>query len=415
MSERRVVITGLGALSPIGENVASSWSALLAGKSGVIRLPDEWCPDIPAQIAAPVAKDPSELMDRVELRKLDRSEAFALIASREAWADANAPQVDSERLGVVIASGIGGVLTLLGAYDVLKEKGARLVSPHTVPMLMPNGPAAHVGIEIGARAGVHTPVSACASGAEAVGYAYEMIRNNRADVVVAGGTEAAIHPLPMAGFANMKALSTRNDQPTKASRPYDRDRDGFVLGEGAGVLVLELLDHAIARKAKIYGEVVGQGLTSDGFHIAAPDPEGTGATRAMKSAIAASGISRKNIVHLNAHATSTPVGDFAEAGAILNALGNDADHVAVSATKSMTGHLLGGAGALESIFTVLALHHRMAPPTINIENLDEKISLDVVRDEPRELPSGDIAAINNSFGFGGHNVALVFTSYGDKS
>lgn len=414
MSERRVVITGLGALSPIGESVASSWSALLAGKSGVVRLPEEWCPDIPAQIAAPVVKDPSELMDRVELRKLDRSEAFALIASREAWADAKKPEVESERLGVVIASGIGGVLTLLGAYDVLKEKGARLVSPHTVPMLMPNGPAAHVGIEIGARAGVHTPVSACASGAEAVGYAYEMIRNNRADVVVAGGTEAAIHPLPMAGFANMKALSTRNDQPTKASRPYDRDRDGFVLGEGAGVLVLELLEHALARKAKIYGEIVGQGLTSDGFHIAAPDPEGIGATRAMKSAIAASGISLKNIVHLNAHATSTPVGDVAEAGAIRNALGTDADHVAISATKSMTGHLLGGAGALESIFTVLALHHRMAPPTINIENLDEKISIDVVRDAPRALPAGDIAAINNSFGFGGHNVALVFSSYGEN-
>jgi 3-oxoacyl-[acyl-carrier-protein] synthase II len=414
MSERRVVITGLGALSPIGENVASSWSALLAGKSGVVRLPEEWCPDIPTQIAAPVVKDPSELMDRVELRKLDRSEAFALIAAREAWADAKKPEVESERLGVVIASGIGGVLTLLGAYDVLKEKGARLVSPHTVPMLMPNGPAAHVGIEMGARAGVHTPVSACASGAEAVGYALEMIRNNRADVVIAGGTEAAIHPLPMAGFANMKALSTRNDQPTKASRPYDRDRDGFILGEGAGVLILELLEHALARNAKIYGEIVGQGLTSDGFHIAAPDPEGTGATRAMKSAIAASGLSLNNIVHLNAHATSTPVGDVAEAGAIRNALGGDADHVAISATKSMTGHLLGGAGALESIFTVLALHHRMAPPTINIENLDEKISLDVVRDTPRALPAGDIAAINNSFGFGGHNVALVFSSYGEN-
>lgn len=412
MSNRRVVITGLGTLSPLGESVSSTWSALLAGKSGVRRLPDDWSPDIPAQIAAPVAKDPSEMMDRVEMRKLDRSEALALIASREAWQDAGAPNVESERLGVVIASGIGGVLTLLGAYDVLKEKGARLVSPHTVPMLMPNGPAAHVGIEIGARAGVHTPVSACASGAEAVGYAFEMIRNGRADVVVAGGTEAAIHPLPMAGFANMKALSTRNDDPTRASRPYDRDRDGFVLGEGAGVLVLELLEHAIARKAKIYGEIVGQGLTSDGFHIAAPDPDGTGATRAMKAAIASSGVSPKNIVHLNAHATSTPVGDVAEAGAITNALGADAAHVAISATKSMTGHLLGGAGALESIFTVLALHHRIAPPTINIENLDEKIDLDIVRDKPRDLQGGDIAAINNSFGFGGHNVALIFTSYG---
>ena len=412
MTTRRVVITGLGALSPLGADVATTWSSLLAGKSGVVRMAADWAPDIPAQIAAPVAKDPSELMDRVEIRKLDRSEAFALIAAREAWSDSGKPEVESERLGVVIASGIGGVLTLLGAYDVLKEKGARLVSPHTVPMLMPNGPAAHVGIEIGARAGVHTPVSACASGAEAIGYALEMIRNNRADVVVAGGTEAAIHPLPMAGFANMKALSTRNDDPVRASRPYDRDRDGFVLGEGAGVLVLELLEHATARGAKIYGEIVGQGLTSDGFHIAAPDPAGAGATRAMRAAIESSGISTKDIVHLNAHATSTPVGDIAEAGAITHALGSDAEHVAISATKSMTGHLLGGAGALESIFTVLALHHRLAPPTINIENLDEQITLDVVRDTPRPLPQGHIGALNNSFGFGGHNVALVFTSYG---
>lgn len=411
MSDRRVVITGLGALSPLGHDVASTWSALLQGKSGVRHLPADWPADIPAKIAAPVATEPSELMDRVEIRRLDRSEQFALIASREAWQDAGEPAVVSERLGVVIASGIGGVLTLLGAYDVLKEKGARQVSPHTVPMLMPNGPAAHVGIEIGARAGVHTPVSACASGAEAVGYAFEMIRNGRADVVVAGGTEAAIHPLPMAGFANMKALSTRNDDPERASRPYDQDRDGFVLGEGAGILVLELLDHAIARNARIYGEVVGQGLTSDGFHIAAPDPEGTGATRAIQQAIASSGIDAKTIVHLNAHATSTPVGDIAEAGAITHALGSNAAHVAISATKSMTGHLLGGAGALESIFTVLALAHRIAPPTINIENLDEKITLDIVRDTPRQLPDGKISALNNSFGFGGHNVALLFSSF----
>lgn len=414
MSDRRVVITGLGALSPLGHDVASTWSSLLQGKSGVRQLPADWPADIPAKIAAPVATEPSELMDRVEMRKLDRSEQFALIASREAWRDAGAPEVVNERLGVVIASGIGGVLTLLGAYDVLKEKGARLVSPHTVPMLMPNGPAAYVGIELGARAGVHTPVSACASGAEAVGYAFEMIRNGRADVVVAGGTEAAIHPLPMAGFANMKALSTRNEDPERASRPYDQDRDGFVLGEGAGVLVLELLEHAQARNARIYGEIVGQGLSSDGFHIAAPDPEGTGATRAIKEAIASSGLSPATIVHLNAHATSTPAGDIAEAGAIAHALGSDAAHVAISATKSMTGHLLGGAGALESIFAVLALHHRLAPPTINIENLDEKITLDIVRDEPRPLPSGKISALNNSFGFGGHNVALLFSSFDGK-
>lgn len=406
----RIVITGLGALSPLGRDVASTWEGLLAGKSGVTHLPEDWSPEIPAQIAAKVAVEPADLMDRVEMRRLDRSEQFAVIAAREAWADAGSPEVDPTRLGVVIASGIGGVLTLLGSYDVLKEKGARSVSPHTVPMLMPNGPAAYVGLEFGAKAGVHTPVSACASGAEALGYALNMIRAGRADVVIAGGTEAAIHPLPMAGFANMKALSTRNDDPTRASRPYDKDRDGFVLGEGAGVLVIETLEHAKARGAKIYAEVAGQGLTSDGFHIAAPDPEGTGATRAMLAALTDANISVNEVVHLNAHATSTPAGDIAEASAITGAFKSHLDQIAVSATKSMTGHLLGGAGAIESIFVALALHHRMAPPTINIENLDDAIHLNVVRDKPRALPAGDIAALNNSFGFGGHNVAIAFRS-----
>jgi len=411
MSKRRVVITGLGATTPLGGDVPSTWDALLAGKSGVRALTEEWAAEMTVQFAARVAVEPSEVMERVEMRRLDRSEQFALIAAREAWKDAGTPDVDKYRLGVVVASGIGGVITLLDQYDVLKTKGPRSVSPHTVPMLMPNGPSANVGLELQAKAGVHTPVSACASGAEAVGYALEMIRNNRADIVVAGGVEAAIHQLPMAGFASMKALSTRNDDPTKASRPYDKDRDGFVLGEGGGVLVLEELEHAKARGAKIYAEIVGQGLTSDGYHIAAPDPEGTGVTRAVKFALEDSGVALSEIVHLNAHATSTPAGDVAEANALTAALGSDISHVAVSATKSMTGHLLGGAGAIESIFVVLALHHRMAPPTINIENLDEAVKVDVVRDVPRKLPDGPIAALNDSFGFGGHNVVLVFKSY----
>jgi len=277
-------------------------------------------------------------------------------------------------------------------------------------MLMPNGPAAHVGLEFKARAGVHTPVSACASGAEAIGYAFEMIRNNRADVIISGGVEAAIHALPMAGFAAMKALSTRSDAPDRASRPYDLDRDGFVLGEGGGVLILEEYEHAKARGAKIYCEIAGQGLTSDGFHIAAPDPDGIGVQRAIKIALADAGISTKDVVHLNAHATSTPAGDVAEANALRLALGKDADHVAVSATKSMTGHLLGGAGAIESVFLAKAIQDRLAPPTINIENLDPAVTVDVVRDTPRALPAGDIAALNDSFGFGGHNVVLVFKS-----
>ena len=407
---RRVVVTGLGATTPLGADVDSTWAALIAGKSGVRLLTEEWRELLPVHIAARVHTEPADQMERVEMRRLDRSEQFALVASREAWKDAGTPDVDKERLGVVIASGIGGVITLLDQFDNLKEKGARGVSPHTVPMLMPNGPAAHVGLELQAKAGVHTPVSACASGAEAIGYALEMIRTNRADIIVSGGVEAAIHQLPMAGFAAMKALSTRNDAPERASRPYDSDRDGFVLGEGGGILILEEYEHAKARGAKIYCELVGQGLSSDGYHIAAPDPEGAGVQRAIKFALADAKLSTKDIVHLNAHATSTPAGDVAEANALRLALGSDIDHVAVSATKSMTGHLLGGAGAIESVFIVKALQERLAPPTINIENLDPAVTIDVVRDKARPLPAGQIAALNDSFGFGGHNVVLAFAT-----
>jgi 3-oxoacyl-[acyl-carrier-protein] synthase II len=411
MSQRRVVVTGLGATTPLGGDVDTTWKALLAGQSGVRLLTEDWRELLPVHFAARVATEPADQMERVEMRRLDRSEQFALVASREAWKDAGSPDdIDKERLGVVIASGIGGVITLLDQFVNLNEKGARGVSPHTVPMLMPNGPAANVGLELQAKAGVHTPVSACASGAEAIGYAFEMIKNNRADIIVTGGVEAAIHQLPMAGFASMKALSTRNDAPARASRPYDIDRDGFVLGEGGGVLVIEEYEHAKARGAKIYCEIGGQGLTSDGYHIAAPDPDGNGVQRAIKFALANSGLSTKDIVHLNAHATSTPAGDVAEANALRKALGADADHVAVSATKSMTGHLLGGAGAIESVFIVKALQERLAPPTINIENLDPAVTVDVVRDTPRQLPAGDIAALNDSFGFGGHNVVLAFKS-----
>ena len=407
---RRVVVTGLGATTPLGADVDSTWAALIAGKSGVRLLTEDWRELLPVHFAARVHTEPADQMERVEMRRLDRSEQFALVASREAWKDAGTPEVDKERLGVVIASGIGGVITLLDQYDNLKEKGARGVSPHTVPMLMPNGPAANVGLELQAKAGVHTPVSACASGAEAIGYALEMIRTNRADIIVSGGVEAAIHQLPMAGFAAMKALSTRNDAPERASRPYDRDRDGFVLGEGGGILILEEYEHAKARGAKIYCELVGQGLSSDGYHIAAPDPEGAGVQRAIKFALADAKLSTKDIVHLNAHATSTPAGDVAEANALRLALGSDIDHVAVSATKSMTGHLLGGAGAIESVFIVKALQERLAPPTINIENLDPAVTVDVVRDQARALPAGQIAALNDSFGFGGHNVVLAFAT-----
>ena len=410
-ADQVVVVTGLGATTPVGGDVASTWSGLLAGRSGVRALTEDWVEQLPVRIAAPVAVEPAEVMERVEARRLDRSGQFALIAAREAWADAGREaglEVDPERLGVVVASGIGGVTTLLSNYDNLKEKGPRRVSPLAIPMLMPNGPAAAVGLELGARAGVHTPVSACASGAEAIGYGIEMIRSGRADVVVAGGTEAAIHPLPMAAFANMMALSKRNDEPERASRPYDKGRDGFVLGEGAGLVVLESAEHAARRGARIYCEAAGLGMTADSHHIAQPDPEGLGATRAIRLALADAGLTPEQVAHINAHATSTPQGDIAEAVAIRAALGAATDAVAVSGTKSMTGHLLGAAGAVEAIAAILALYRRLAPPTINLEDPDDDVQLDVVHGEPRRLPDGEIAALNNSFGFGGHNVALAF-------
>ncbi|MFH9611997.1 beta-ketoacyl-ACP synthase II [Streptomyces sp. NPDC017448] len=416
-TNRTVVVTGIGATTPLGGDSASTWEGLMAGRSGVKPLEGERFAELPVRIAALAAVDPGDVLPRPLARKLDRSAQFALIAAREAWADAGFTakagedeSIAPERLGSVIASGIGGVITLLDQYDVLKEKGVRRVSPHTVPMLMPNGPAANVGLEVNAQAGVHTPVSACASGAEAIGYAVEMIRTGRADVVVAGGTEAAIHPLPIAAFANMMAMSKSNDEPEKASRPYDTGRDGFVLGEGAGVVVLESADHAAKRGAKVYCEVLGQGLSADAHHIAQPEPSGRGIAAAMQNLLDSSDLKPSEVVHLNAHATSTPQGDIAEIKALRKVLGEDLDHVAISATKSMTGHLLGGAGGIETVATVLALHHRTAPPTINVEDLDAEIDADIVRGEPRALPEGPIAAINNSFGFGGHNVVLAFRS-----
>ncbi|MGW2261818.1 beta-ketoacyl-ACP synthase II [Streptomyces sp. NPDC004749] len=413
-TNRTVVVTGIGATTPLGGDSASTWEGLLSGRSGARALEGERFAGLPVRIAATAAVDPGDVLPRPLARRLDRSAQFALIAAREAWADAGFTgkadedaSVDADRVGAVIASGIGGVTTLLDQYDVLKERGERRVSPHTVPMLMPNSPSANVSLEVGARAGAHTPVSACASGAEAVGYAAEMIRTGRADVVITGGTEAAIHPLPIAAFANMMAMSKNNDEPTRASRPYDKARDGFVLGEGAGVLVLESAEHAAARGARVYCEMLGQGLSSDAHHIAQPEPSGRGIAKALQNLLDASDLKPAEVAHLNAHATSTPQGDIAEIKALRQVLGDDLDHVAISATKSMTGHLLGGAGGIETVATVLALYHRTAPPTINVDDLDDEVDADVVRGEARALPSGTIAAINNSFGFGGHNVVLA--------
>lgn len=411
-TQARVVVTGLGATTPVGGDAASTWESFLAGRSGIQTLTEDWAEDLPVKIAGRIAVEPSEVLPRVEARRLDRSAQLAIIAAREAWADAGLAdtQVDGDRLGAVCATGIGGLTTLLSNYDALRESGPRRVSPLAVPMLMANSPAAQISLELGAKAGAHTPVSACASGAEALSYGLDMIRSGRADVVVAGGTEAAIHPLPMAAFANMMALSKRNDEPERASRPYDKGRDGFVLSEGAGVVVLETLERAQARGATIYAELAGAGLSADAHHIAQPDPTGSGAIAAMRHALRDGGLQPADVKHINAHATSTPVGDIAEAIAIREAFGDAAPGIAVTSTKSMVGHLLGGAGAVESIAVILALHHRTAPPTINVDDLDDEIGLDIVRGEPRPLGDGQLAALNNSFGFGGHNVALAFRS-----
>lgn len=407
----KVVVTGLGATTPLGGDVASTWEGLLSGRSGAKALTDEAYAELPSRIAAPAAVDPSEVLKRVEARKLDRYEQFALVAAREAWRDAGLAEaeVPGERLAVSIASGIGGLISLLEIYDVLRSKGPRHVSPYTIPMIMPNGGAAWVGLEIGAKASVQTPVAACASGNEAIRHGLELIRSGKADVAMVGGAEAVIHPLPMASFGAMMALSRRNDDPEHASRPFDKERDGFLLGEGGAAMVLESADHARARGARIYAEVAGVGVSADGHHIVQPDPEGRGNAAAMREALADADIAPHELTHINAHATSTPAGDIAEAVGIRAVLGDAVDNVVVTAPKGSLGHLLGAAGVAESIATVLTLYHRVVPPTANLQNLDSEVMLDVAT-EPRKLPDGQLTALNNSFGFGGHNLVIAFRS-----
>jgi len=410
-----VVVTGVGATTPLGGDAASTWSAMLAGTSGVRRITEDWVNPLPVKIAAPAAADPAAEVGRVQARRLDRCEQFALVAAREAWADAGSPTVDPWRLGVAVTSGIGGIGSTIAGYDTMRERGWDRMSPYTVPMLMPNGAAGWISIELGARAGAHALVSACASGAETIGYGIDMIRSGRADVVVAGGAEAAIMALNISAFAVMRAMSTRNDEPERASRPFDKGRDGFVLGEGAGVVILESLSHATARGARIYAVAAGAGYSADAYHISHGSPDGAGVAFAISSALRDGGISPSQVAHVNAHATSTPEGDPLEARALQSALGSAADGVIVSATKSMTGHLLGGAGAIESVATVLALRDRTAPPTINLEDLDDEVTIDVATKArpltPQAGSEGPMAALNNAFGFGGHNVTLAFTEY----
>ncbi|MDO5080341.1 beta-ketoacyl-[acyl-carrier-protein] synthase family protein [Buchananella hordeovulneris] len=404
-----VVVTGLGTFNPLGGDVPSTWQEALAGRSAVKTIEADWIAEyeIPVDFAAQVAVDPAEVLSAKELSRTDPVARYALISAKEAWQDAGQPAVEGERLGVVIGTGIGGVHTILGAWDAIRAGGARRAKPLTVPLLMGNSPAATISVAFGAKAGAHAPVSACASGAEAIAYGAQMIRSGRADVVICGGSEAAVHPLPLAAFARMRALSTRTDDPATACRPYDTTRDGFVLGEGAGVLVLESAEHAARRGARVHARLLGVGMTADAFDIAPPDPTGAGQERAMRIALEDAGLDGAAIDHVNAHATSTPAGDVVEAHAIARV----APRAAVSATKSASGHLLGGAGAFEAVLTVLAVRERLAPPTINVTEPEEDLRIDLVRDEPRPLAAqGPVAAINNSFGFGGHNVALVFAS-----
>jgi 3-oxoacyl-[acyl-carrier-protein] synthase II len=406
------VVTGYGATTPLGGDAASTWEGLLAGRSGVSRIEADWVDryDLPVKIAAQLAVDPSEVLKRVEARRLDRSEQVAIIAAREAWRHAGlgelGEKVEPERLAVIVGTGIGGALTLLTQDDILESGGVRKVSPLTIPMLMPNGPAAHVGLEFKAKGGVHAPVSACASGAEALAWGYRMLKAGEVDVVVAGGAEACITGIPLAGFSQMRAMCiSHNDDPEHASRPFDAGRDGFVLGEGAGIMVLERAEFAAARGATVHGKLAGIGTSSDGYHITAPDPEGHGQARAMAAALRNAGLDPADIGHVNCHATSTPVGDVGEAVSVRKAIG---DHPILTAPKGSLGHLLGAAGAVEGIAALLAVRDGLIPPTANLVDVDPGVGLDVVTGEPRKVEL--TAALNDSFGFGGHNVALAFTA-----
>ena len=409
---RTAVITGLGATTPIGGDVPTFWENALKGVSGAATMEHDWVEryELPVTFAAELTVPPSEVLTKVESKRQDPATQMATVAAREAWKDAglDSADIDGDRLAVAFGTGIGGVWTLLDGWDTVRERGPRRVMPMTVPMLMPNGAAGALSLEFGARAGARTVVSACASGTEALETALELIRSSRADVVMCGSTEAAIHPMPMAGFAAMQALSKRNDDPQAASRPYDVDRDGFVLGEGAGVMIVESEEHAAARGARVYAELVGTGVTSDSHHITAPEPEGLGATRAMRRALEDAGLRPEDVSHVNAHATSTPKGDAPEYLAMRAVFGDRLDDVQVSATKSQTGHLLGASGAIESILAVLAVHHGRTPVTINLDNQDPEIPLNVVTGTPGVLPEGRRVALKNSFGFGGHNAVAVF-------
>ena len=408
LEAREVVVTAMAATTSLAGTLDDTWTSLLAGKSGIGHLDAEFLAqhDLPVRIGGRLKVDPGTLLERVERRRMSFGEQLAATLGRRVWSDAGSPSVDPNRLAVSIGTGLGGGEALVDAVDKMRAGGYRKVSPFAVQMVMPNGPAAIVGLAVGAGAGVMTPVSACASGAEAIAQAWRMLAFGDADIMVAGGVEGHIDAVPIASFAMMRALSTRNEDPEGASRPFDVQRDGFVFGEAGALMVLETEDHARARGATIHARLLGAGITSDGYHLVAPDPEGRGAARAITRAIEVAGLSPQDVQHVNAHATSTGIGDLSEACAIDSALG---DHAAVYAPKSALGHSVGAAGAIEAALTVLSVREGVIPPTLNLPAQDPAVGLDIVSGEPRY---GTIDyAVNNSFGFGGHNVALAFARY----
>ncbi|MBU3064662.1 beta-ketoacyl-ACP synthase II [Nocardia sp. NEAU-G5] len=402
-SPRGVVVTGMVTTTSLAPDLAGTWPALLAGESGIGPLTDDFVTkyDLPVRIGGKLKQRPGEHLTRIELRRHSYVQQMALVLSRQVWEEAGKPDVEGERLGVAIGTGLGGGDTIYDAIHAIEQGGYRKIHPLTVPMVMPNGSAARVGLEFGAKAGVYAPTSACASGAEAIAHAWRLIATGEADVVIAGGVEGHIEAIPIASFAMMRAMSTRNDAPTAASRPFDRDRDGFVFGEAGALVVLESEEFAAARGAQVHGRIVGAGITSDGFHMTGTDPEGGGSANAMRKAIDFAGLTPQDIGHINAHATSTPVGDASEAIAIAKV----APHASVYAPKGALGHSIGAVGALEAILTVCSVRDGIVPPTLNFENPDDGVELDIVHGEARKQ---DISyALSNSFGFGGHNVTLA--------
>ncbi|MDQ0661995.1 3-oxoacyl-[acyl-carrier-protein] synthase II [Arthrobacter ulcerisalmonis] len=404
-NHQRALVTGVGTINPLGSTVKETWEALLGGRSGIAALEQDWAEQLPVRIAGQVTADLSEHLSTRELKRMDRCGQFALIAAREAWEQAGAPEVDPERFAVVIGSAYGGLGSTIEQDRTLNQSGPRKVSPHTLTRLMVNGPAAWVSIDLGARGGARTPVSACASGAEAIVQAAEMIRSGAADVVIAGGVDASVNDLVISGFAQIRALSTRSADPQRASRPFDGGRDGFVLAEGAGVVVLESEEHARARGAAVLGSVAGGAVTSDANDIVAADPAMQ--RRVMEKALDSAGMQPADIGFVHAHATSTPVGDRLEGQAINAVFGAD---VPVTSTKGHTGHLLGGAGALAAVVVLEALRTGKVPGTLNVETLDPEVDLNVITEGTHQLPPGYApAGLVNAFGFGGHSVALVIT------